>query len=236
MTKLNLTNASLPQYTMTLPVSGIIAKFRPFVVKEEKILLMALQSKCINQINDAMRNIILACSNNTIDTKKICTADAEYAFLQIRSKSVGEDVKPQVTCTKCKNSVNTQIRLDEITVSQQEKKKVDPSIKISDEVTVIMKYPSIHDIDHTKTEVEIAFELAKKCIESVVIGEQVYQAKDINEEELSDFVDNMLPDQFAKIIQFIESVPELTYTFKYVCPSCKETVKVELKSVSDFFQ
>jgi hypothetical protein len=92
MTNLNLANASLPTYTMTLPVSGITTKYRPFVVKEEKVLLLAVQSKSINQINDAMRNVILACTSNTIDTKKICAADAEYAFLQIRCKSVGEEV------------------------------------------------------------------------------------------------------------------------------------------------
>ena len=81
MPRLNLVNSTLPQYSMTLPISGMTTKFRPFVVKEEKILLIALQSKNLNQINDAMRNIILACTNNLIDTRRLCAADAEYAFL-----------------------------------------------------------------------------------------------------------------------------------------------------------
>lgn len=236
MTTLTLTNSTLPQYSMTLPVSGITSKFRPFVVKEEKILLIALQSKDLNQINEAMRNIIMACTNNYLDTRKIATADAEYAFLQIRGKSVGEEVKPQVTCTKCENTTNIKIKLDEVVVKQTDKKSVDPNIKITDDITLVMRYPSIHDIDYNKNEVEIAFDLAKKCIDAVVMGEQVYPVMDINPRELSDFVDNMLPDQFAKIMDFIQSVPELHYTFKYTCPSCQAVVKVELKSVSDFFQ
>jgi hypothetical protein len=236
MMQLNLVNASLPQYNMSLPVSGITTKFRPFVVKEEKILLMGLQSKSINQINDAMRNIILACTNNVVDTRKLCAADAEYAFLQIRSKSVGEEVKPQVVCTTCSKETVIKIKLDEITIKPTTKPVVDSNIKITDTLAIVMRYPSIHDIDYNKTEVEIAFDLAKRCIESVIIDEQVYQVKDINPQELTDFVDNMMPEQFAKIMDFIQSVPELSYEFQYQCPQCSETVKVQLKSVSDFFR
>ncbi len=236
MTQLNLVNASLPQYTMTLPVSKIVVKFRPFVVREEKILLLALQSKDMNQINESMRNVISACTNSTLDTRKLCTADAEYAFLQIRAKSVGEEVKPQVTCTNCGKETNIKIKLDEITVKQMEKDSVDSMVKITDDLSIVLRYPSIHDIDYNKNEVEIAFDLAKRCIESVIMNDQVYEAKDINPKELADFVDNLLPDQFARIMEYIKSIPELTYNFKYSCPSCKESVKVELKSVSDFFQ
>jgi hypothetical protein len=113
---------------------------------------------------------------------------------------------------------------------------VDPNIKITDDVTIILRYPSIHDIDYNKDEVEIAFELAKRCVEGIIMGDQVYQHSDIDPQELSDFVDNMLPDQFAQIMEFMQSIPELYYSFKYTCPTCQETVLVELKSVSDFFQ
>lgn len=236
MTHLNLSNAAIPQYTMTLPVSGTSVKFRPFLVKEEKILLMAVQSKSVNQINDSMRNVISVCTNGAVDTRKICTADAEYAFLQIRAKSVGEEVKPQVTCGKCKESTSIKISLDKITVKQAEKTPVDSTIKITDEVSIVMRYPSIHDIDHDKDEVEMAFDLAKRCIESVLMNDQVYAASEIDQKELTAFVDNMMPEQFAKIMDFIQSVPELHYSFKYTCPKCRELVSVELKSVSDFFR
>lgn len=221
---------------MTLPVSGVVSKFRPFLVKEEKILLMALQSKDLNQINDAMRNVISVCTNGNLDTRKLCSADAEYAFLQIRSKSVGEEAKPEFTCSKCGKSVSAKVKLDEITVKKANKETLDPTIKINDNLSIVLRYPSIHDMDNNKTEVEIAFELAKQCIESVILNDQVHQAKDINPKELSEFVDNLLPDQFVKIMDFIASVPELVYQFKYSCPECKEVVNVELKSVSDFFR
>jgi len=236
MTTLNLQNASLPQYTMTLPVSNQTVKFRPFVVKEEKILLVALQSKNPNQINDAMRNVVSVCTSGVLDTRKLCAADTEYAFLQIRSKSVGEEVKPQVTCTNCQKSTNIKIKLDEITIGKKQENTDDTSVVINDNLSLIMRYPSIHDFDYTKDEVEMAFELAKKCIEAVVLNDQLHQAADISPKELSDFVDNMMPDQFAKLIEFIQTSPELKYSFNYNCPSCGSAVRVELKSVSDFFQ
>lgn len=236
MATLNLSNAALPSYTMTLPVSGITTKFRPFLVKEEKVLLMALQSKNINQINDAMRNVILACTSQTLDTKKMCAADAEYAFLQLRCKSVGEEIKPQVVCPSCNKETTIKMRLDEITIKQQEKEHIDPTIKVSDSLSIVMRYPSIHDIDHEKTEVEIAFDLAKRCIETVILNDQVYQVQDINPKELSDFVDNMLPETFAKIMDYVKSIPELKYEFTYTCINCTNKSKIEVNSVSDFFR
>lgn len=236
MNKLNLSNAALPQYSMTLPVSKIQAKFRPFVVKEEKVLLIALQSKSVNNINDAMRNVILSCTNDTIDTKRLCAADAEYAFLQIRSKSVGEEAKPQVVCSKCNNATTVKIKLDQITITPQEKEVVDSNIKITDSLTLVMRYPSIHEIDYEKNEVDIAFDLAKRCIESVILDGQVYEARDIDPQELSSFIDNLLPEQFKSIMDFLQTVPELKYEFRYTCPSCGESVLVHMKSVSDFFQ
>lgn len=233
---IDLQNSTLPQYTMTLPVAKTTHKFRPFVVKEEKVLLLAMQSKDVNQINDAMRTVIHTCTNGSVDTRKVCSADAEYAFLQIRSKSVGEEVKPLLTCSKCKKSTSVKIKLDQITVSPVEKEKVDPVVQISDSISLAMRYPSIHDINYDQSEVEMAFAIAKSCVESVVVNDKVYEAKDIDPKQLSDFMDNMLPEQFAKIIDFIQTTPELHYKFKYKCPECGAEVSAELKTVSDFFQ
>jgi hypothetical protein len=235
MTTLNLQAAALPQYTFTLPVSKITCKFRPFVVREEKILLMALQTKDINGINNAMRNVILACTNDALDTKKLCSADAEYAFLQIRAKSVGEEVKPQVVCSNCKTTTTIKIKLDDIAVTNADKPKIDDTIKLSDNLALVMRYPSIHDFDYNKSEVEIAFDLARKCIESVILDDQVHPTSEIDPKQLGEFVDNLLPDQFAKMMEFVQSTPELRYSFKFTCPSCKHMVNTELSSVSDFF-
>ena len=236
MNKLKLTSSQLPMYTMTLPISGIVAKYRPFVVKEEKILLVAAQSGDMNQIVDAMRNIISACTDGLLDTKKMCTADAEYAFLQIRMKSVGEDVKPQITCSKCKEKTSIKINLQNVKVKQVEKEVVDSNIKITDSLSIVLKYPSMHDVDYSKNEIEAIFGVAKDCIESVIMNDEVYTKNDIDPKELSDFVDNLLPEQFEQIMKYVKTTPELYYQFAYTCPSCKEKVEVEVKTVADFFQ
>lgn len=236
MNKLKLASAQLPTYTMTLPVSGLVAKYRPFVVKEEKVLLVAAQSGDMNQIVDAMRNIISACTDGMVDTKKLCTADAEYAFLQIRMKSVGEEVKPQITCSKCQHKANIKINLTDVKVKRVEKENIDSTVPISDSLSLILKYPSMHDIDYSKSEVDAIFGVAKDCIDAVVLNDEVHKKEDIDSKELADFVDNLLPDQFEKIMQYVKTTPELHYAFKYNCPSCKEKVEMEVKSVADFFQ
>lgn len=236
MEKLKLIPSQVPSYTMTLPVSGIVAKYRPFLVKEEKVLLVAAQSGDMNQIVDAMRNIISACTNGLLDTKKLCTADSEYAFLQIRMKSVGEEVKPQITCSKCNNKTSIKINLQEVKVKKVEKEAVDSTVKITDNISLVLRYPSMHDVDYSKTEIDAIFGVAKDCIESVIFNDTVHSHDDIDPKELSDFVDNLLPEQFEQIMKFVKTTPELHYAFKYICPSCKEKVETEVKSVSDFFQ
>lgn len=236
MGKLNLITASLPSYTMTLPVTGTVVSFRPFVVREEKVLLIALQSKNPKQIADALRNVVFACTNSVLDTKKIGVAEAEYAFLQIRSKSIGEEVKPQVKCSSCQTETTIKIKLDSIEMKKSEKDTIDSTIIISDDLSLVMRYPSIHDAGIQDGEVEVAFSLVESCIESIILKDQIYTRKDVDTKEITELIDNLLPDQFLKILDFIKSTPELNYTFIYNCPKCKEKVKVELSSITDFFQ
>jgi len=150
MEKLRIAPATIPSYTMTLPVSGEVVKYRPFVVREEKILLIALQSNDVKQIIDAIRNIVLTCTHNQVDTKKISAADANYAMLQIRARSVGEEVKPVVKCSKCGGKTPIKINLERIQVTKKEKEELSPNIKINEDVTLIMRFPTIHDLDVTK--------------------------------------------------------------------------------------
>lgn len=236
MGKLNLLTSVLPSYTMTLPVTKTVVSFRPFVVKEEKVLLIALQSKNPKQIADALRNVILACTNSALDTKKIGVAESEYAFLQIRAKSVGEEVKPQVTCSSCGTSTTIKIKLDAIEMKKSDKEEVDSTVVLSDELSLVMRYPTIHDTSAKDGEVEEAFSLVESCIESVILKDQIYTRKDIDTKEITELIDNLLPDQFLKILDFVKSTPELNYTFLYNCPKCAEKVRVELSSITDFFQ
>lgn len=236
MSKLNLISASLPTYTMTLPISGKIIKYRPFVVREEKVLLIALQSKDQKQITDSIRNVIVACTDSVLDTKNISIAESEYAFLQIRAKSIGEEVKPQVKCSSCGNATTIKIRLDQIQMKKSDKEMIDPTIVMSEDLSIVMRYPSIHDAETNSGEVETTFKLAEQCIESIILKDEIFPKKDISPKELTQFIDNLLPDQFSKILIFLKSTPELQYNFDYKCPTCGERVAVELKTISDFFQ
>jgi hypothetical protein len=235
MNKLKLPVAQVPYYTATLPVSGITTKYRPFVVKEEKILLVALQSQDSQQISDAMSSIISLCTNGNIDTYKICSADAEYIFLQIRAKSIGEEAKPQVMCGKCQTQTSLKVRLDEVALKTSTPKS-DTTIKLDDDVSLIMRYANIHDLDTNKSPVEAAFDLAKQCVEAVIIGEDVVTRTEIDDADLGNFIDNLTPKGFEQIMDFFETTPKLNYGIEYTCPKCREKVKVEFKSITDFFR
>ena len=121
-------------------------------------------------------------------------------------------------------------------MKKSEKDTIDPTIIISDDLSLVMRYPSIHDAGIQDGEVEVAFSLVESCIESIILKDQIYTRKDIDTKEITELIDNLLPDQFLKILDFIKSTPELNYTFIYDCPKCKEKVKVELSSITDFFQ
>ena len=234
MSKLKLKNSELPTYTMTLPVSKITAKYRPFVVREEKVLLIALQSKDQQQIADAMHQIISVCTNDIVDTTKLCSADSEYAFLQIRAKSIGEEVKPTITCNHCGTQTNLKVRLDQFNL-YTDYKPTDNNIKLYDNISVVMRHPTLHDFGLKGNAVDVVFEITKKCIDSMVVDEEVYTRNEIDEKELSDFVDNLTPNEFLKLTQFFENTPKLNYELKYNCVKCSETVKVEFKNITDFF-
>lgn len=236
MGKLNISAASLPSYKMTLPVTNQVISFRPFIVREEKVLLIALQSANQTQISDALRNVVMACTNSTLDTKKIGVAEAEYAFLQIRSKSIGELAKPSVTCSKCNHATTIKIRLDAIEMKKSVKEFVEPNISISPDVTVVMRYPTIHDVSLSTGEVETAFKLVEQCIDSIIVNDERVSRADITPKEITDFIENLLPDQFVQLLNFLKSTPELEYKINYKCPNCQGEVFVEVDTITNFFQ
>ena len=236
MGKLNISAASLPSYKMTLPVTNQVISFRPFIVREEKVLLIALQSANQTQISDALRNVVMACTNSILDTKKIGVAEAEYAFLQIRSKSIGELAKPSVTCSKYNHATTIKIRLDAIEMKKTIKEFMEPTISISPDVTVVMRYPTIHDVSLSEGEVETAFKLVEQCIDSIIVNDERVSRADITPKEITEFIDNLLQDQFIKLLNFLRSTPELEYKINFKCPNCQEEVFVEVDTITNFFQ
>lgn len=234
MQKLRLAPSTVPFYTMTLPVSKMIVKYRPFLVKEEKVLLVAMQSGNPNQIIDAIRNMVLACTEGKLDTQKIAAADANHAMLQIRAKSIGEELKPTVKCTKCEGKTPVKIHIDNIhaQVIREEKPNV---VKINDDVSLVLRYPTIHDLDVTKDEASMIFEMAYACVDKVMYKEEMYDRGNIQEDDVNLFIESLLPEQFKQITEYLHSAPSVKYEFLFKCPNCQNEVNVVLENTLDFF-
>ena len=227
--------ASVPKHQTVLPLSGKKIEYRPFVVKEEKILLMAAETKNEDTIHSAIREVVLACTGGRVDVTKIPLVDMEYLFLQLRSHSVGETTKPSVKCSKCEQPNECEISLKDIAPQvNPEHRKVIPIVS---DISVIMKYPTVEDIKSVEgdTDVEKTFSLLVKCVDKVVQGETTYNASEMDEDEVRDFVEQMTQDQFRRLFAFLETMPKMERQVEFTCKSCKEKNSQVLKGIASFF-
>lgn len=227
--------ASVPKHSTTLPMSGKKVEYRPFVVKEEKVLLMAAETKNEDSIHSAIREVVLACTGGKVDVSKIPLLDMEYLFLQLRSHSVGETSKPSVKCAKCEVPNECEVNLKEIAP------QVDPAhkkvIPIISDISVVMKYPTIEDVRSVEdgNEVERTFSLLVKCIDKVVQGETTYNTSEMDESEVRDFVEQMTQDQFRRLFGFLETMPKLEKRVEFTCKGCKERNDQVVRGIANFF-
>lgn len=227
--------ASVPKHTTVLPMSGKKVEYRPFVVKEEKILLMAAETKNEDSIHSAIREVVLACTGGKVDVAKIPLIDMEYLFLQLRSHSIGETSKPSVKCAKCAAPNECEVNLKEIAPQvNPEHKKVIPIIS---DITVVMKYPTLEDVRAVEegNDVERTFSLLVKCIDKVVQGDTTYNASEMDESEVRDFVEQMTQDQFRRLFSFLETMPKLEKQVQFTCKGCKESNDQVIRGIASFF-
>jgi len=227
--------ASVPKHQTTLPVSGKKVEYRPFVVKEEKILLMAAESKDEKTVNTAVREVVLACTAGAVDVFKIPITDMEYLFLQLRSHSVGETAKPHIKCSNCSIPTECEINIKEI--QPKTNKNHVKKIHLTNDIQVMMKYPSLDDIKdiNTSSDVEKAITLLVKSIDKVVNGETIYNAAEMSIDEVRAFVDEMTQEQFKKVFSFLETMPTLEETVKFKCKNCGNENEIVLKGITSFF-
>ena len=216
-----LPKLNTPRYKLKLPSDGRVVNFRPFLVKAEKLLLIATETGGQDGLFDAIKQIISECSDIT-DVENLATFDIEYVFLQIRTKSVGETVNVQITCPDDnETTVEAEIPLDDIKVKKTRGHK--PEIKLDDSVIVKMKYPSLDtfvEMNFSEDQgVEQVFKMAASCIESISDAEQVYDASDSTKEELNEFFESLTSSQFKLIQEFFETMPKLAYTLKVTNPN-----------------
>jgi len=235
-----LPKIATPTYELTLPSTGKKIKYRPFLVKEEKILVLALESENIKQITNAVKAILKDCISTRIKVDTLPTFDIEYLFLNIRGKSVGEKIEVMVTCPDDgKTQVPTSINIDEIKVIVDEKHNKD--IKLDDQYTLRMRYPSLDEFVKNNfataadVSVDDTFDLISSCIDQVYSEEESWTAADCTKKELSQFVESLNSNQFKEIETFFETMPKLSHKVKVINPNTKKENEIVLEGLQNFF-
>ena len=234
-----LPKINVPKYKLKLPSDGRAVNFRPFLVKEEKLLLIATETGEQTEIVTAIKNIITECTDIS-DVEKLSTFDIEYLFLQIRTKSVGESVDVALTCPDDnETTVPVSIPLDEIKVVKTRGHKKE--IKLSDEVAISIGYPSLESfvsmnfVGEDETQIDAIFTMAASCIETISDTEQVYDCKDLPKQEIVEFLEQLNTKQFMLIQKFFETMPKLTHTVKITNPNTGVESDVVLEGLASFF-
>ena len=236
-----LPKIATPTYELEIPSSGKKIKYRPFLVKEEKILIIAMESEDNKQIAEAVKNVISNCIlTKGIKVEELSTFDIEYIFLNIRGKSVGEEVEVLITCPDDEvTKVPTLINLDDIRVQTSEKHSRD--IKLDDNLTMRMKYPSMNEFVKSNfnvndmIDVDDTFDLISSCIEQVYSEEESWSASDCTKKELSEFLEQLSSKQFKEIENFFETMPKLSHIITVTNPNTGIESEVVLEGLAAFF-
>ncbi len=237
-----LPKINTPTYELAIPSTGKKIRYRPFLVKEEKILIMALESEDIKQITDAIVEILSECIlTKGVKVLELATFDIEFIFLNVRAKSVGEMIEVNVTCPDDgKTQVQMEIDIDAIKV--QKDKKHSNLVKIDEKLSMKMKYPSIQqfvqnnfDIKDTGPDVDQSLTMITTCIEQIYTEEESWSAADSTNDELKEFVEQMNTKQFKEIEGFFTTMPKLSHTVKVKNPKTKVESEVVLEGLASFF-
>ena len=236
-----LPKIATPTYELELPSTGATVKYRPFLVKEEKVLVIALESEDNKQITNAIKAVLKSCIlSKGIKVENLPTFDIEYLFLNIRGKSVGEDLEVNIICPDDEETqVPVTINLDEIEVQRDDKHT--NKIKIDDSIMMEMKYPSLeqfikNNFDfNEKNMMDQSFDLIATCIDKVYTEDEVWTAADCTKKEMRDFLEQMNSQQFKEIETFFETMPKLSHTISVTNPKTKVKSDVVLEGLSSFF-
>ena len=223
-------------YELELPSSGEKLKYRPFLVKEQKALMIAQESEDNKLIENTFAQIINDCVFDDVDPYTMPMFDIEYLFLRIRGKSVGEKVKLNLLCPDDeKTRVDVEVNLEEVDIQMSEEHT--NIIKLTEDINIIMKYPCLKDMagfDDTG-EVSSIFDMIKRCIFEVHDGETVYNKVDISEKELDDFIDSMSTENFEHVTKFFETMPKLYHEVEVKNPKTKKKNKIPIEGLQSFF-
>ncbi len=235
-----LPKIATPTYELVLPSSGRKIKYRPFLVKEEKILIIALESQDQKQIATAVKSILSSCiltKGTKVD--KLSTFDIEYLFLNVRGKSVGEQIEVMVTCPDDgKTQVPMSINIDSIKVQKSDNHNAD--IKLDDTYTLRMRYPSLNEFIKSNfnaedIKVDDTFELIASCVDQVYSEEESWTQEDCTKKELTNFIEQLNSSQFKEIEKFFDTMPKLAHTVKVKNPNTNVESEIVIEGLQSFF-
>lgn len=231
-----------PEHFIELPSSGKKVKFRPFVVKEEKLLLLALETEDISEISNAVKNVLKNCvKGKDVDVEALPTFDIEYLFLNIRGKAVGEEIEIKILCPDDNETyVPVKILIDDIKVKKNESHT--NQIKLNDDLMMEMRYPTLEqfvksnfDFSNKKNQFEQSIDLIASCVDKIYNQEEVWTSSDVTKDEIVEFIENMNSAQFQQVEKFFETMPRLEHKLKIRNPNTKVESEVTLAGLADFF-
>jgi hypothetical protein len=236
-----LPKIATPSYELELPSTGETIQYRPFLVKEEKLLVIALESEDTKQITTAIKTVIKNCIlTKNIKVESLPTFDIEYLFLNIRGKSVGEELEVNIICPDDgETQVQVKINLDDIQVQKNENHT--NKIKVDSSIMMEMKYPSLDQFIKSnfdfndKNAMDQSFELIGSCIDKIYTKDEVWSTSDVTKKELSDFLESMNSSQFKEIEKFFETMPKLSHTIQVKNPVTEIESEVVLEGLASFF-
>ena len=239
---MSLPKLNVPVYETILPSTEKVIKYRPFLVKEEKVLLTAMEDGKNDTIMNAVKEVLKNCIQSKIDLDKLPTFDLEFLFLRLRAKSVGEEVTiglkpwgcPQNNGELCDKTTEVKVNLEEVKVIKDEKHT--SKIMLDDNVGIKMRYPDISKIDSDMGDnFETGMKMVKDSIDMIFTSEETHERDTISEKELEEFIDSLNTEQFGKIREFFDTMPQLKHTAKYTCSTCGEEKETTITGLNSFF-
>ena len=238
---MTLPSIETPRYELTLPSTDKVLQYRPFLVKEEKILLVAMESNNNKEILNATKEILRACTFEKIDVDTLPIFDIEYIFLQIRSKSVGEIAKFKMLCPDDKETyADVEVDLTKVNVQVDDEHTNNVLIDDDRKLGIVFNYPTLgltkagFNID--STDIDTLFDIMTASIDNIYEGEKIYPSKDSTKEEMKKFLEQLPQTAFVKIKTFFETMPQLRHSVEVENPKTKVKSTIELKGIRDFFQ
>ena len=238
-----LPKIATPSYELELPSTGKTIQYRPFLVKEEKLLVIALESQDTKQITNAIKAVIRSCVlTKSVKVENLPTFDIEFLFLNIRGKSVGEDIDVKIICPDDEETeVTINVNLDDIKVQKSEGHS--KQIKLDKDLMMELKYPSLNEFvksnfdpnDTDRSAMDQSFDLISTCIDKIYNEDEVWAASDCTKKEIKDFLESMNSSQFKKIETFFDTMPKLSHTVMVTNPNTKVESEVVIEGLASFF-